>query len=48
MISHHLDYWIDGYGGKKVFTLQMALGGSLTGVRFCHATSTVWLAELAK
>lgn len=20
-ISHHLDYWIDGYGGKKITTL---------------------------
>ncbi len=46
-ISHHLDYWIDGYGGKKVSYTPDGLAWLFNWGSLRHATSTVWLAELA-
>ena len=46
-ISHHLDYWIDGYGGKKVDYTPDGLAWLFNWGSARHATTTAWLAKLA-
>ncbi len=46
-ISHHLDYWIDGYGGKKIDYTPDGLAYLMQWGSLRHASSTAWLAKLA-
>lgn len=46
-VSHHLDYWIDGYGGKKVDYTPDGLAWLFNWGSARHATTTCWLAKLA-
>ncbi|MBP3266822.1 MAG: glycoside hydrolase family 9 protein, partial [Ruminococcus sp.] len=46
-VSHHLDYWIDGYGGKKVDYTPDGLAWLFNWGSARHATTTAWLAKLA-
>ncbi len=46
-VSHHLDYWIDGYGGKKVDYTPDGLAWLTNWGSARHATTTAWLAKLA-
>lgn len=46
-ISHHLDYWIDGYGGKKINYTPDGLAWLFNWGSLRHATTTAWVAFLA-
>ncbi len=46
-ISHHLDYWIDGYGGKKVDYTPDGLAYLMNWGSCRHAANTAWIAKLA-
>lgn len=46
-ISHHLDYWIDGYGGKKVDYTPDGLAYLMNWGSLRHAANTVWVSEVA-
>ena len=46
-VSHHLDYWIDGYGGKRVDYTPDGLAWLFQWGSLRHATSTAWLALLS-
>ena len=46
-ISHHLDYWIDGYGGKKVDYTPDGLAYLMNWGSLRHAANTCWIAEVA-
>ena len=46
-ISHHLDYWIEGYGGKKVNYTPDGLAYLMQWGPLRHAENTAWLAMLA-
>jgi hypothetical protein len=46
-VSHHLDYWIDGYGGKKVDYTPDGLAWLFSWGSARHASATAWLAFLA-
>lgn len=46
-ISHHLDYWIDGYGGKKINYTPDGLAYLMNWGSLRHASNTAWIAMLA-
>lgn len=46
-VAHHLDYWIDGYGGKKVEYTPDGLAWLFNWGSARHATTTAWLAKLS-
>ncbi len=46
-IDHHLQYWIDGYGGKKVEYTPDGLAWLMEWGSLRHVTSTAWIAKLA-
>lgn len=46
-VSHHLDYWIDGYGGKQVSYTPDGMAWLFNWGSARHATTTAWLAKLA-
>ncbi len=46
-VSHHLDYWIDGYGGKKVSYTPDGLAWLMNWGANRHSANTSWLAMLA-
>lgn len=46
-ISHHLDYWIDGYGGKKINYTPDGLAWLFNWGSLRHATTTAWVAFLS-
>lgn len=46
-VSHHLDYWIDGYGGKQVSYTPDGLAYLMNWGSLRHAANTAWIAELA-
>lgn len=46
-ISHHLDYWIDGYGGKQIQYTPDGLAYLMNWGSLRHASNTAWLAQLA-
>lgn len=46
-ISHHLDYWIDGYGGKKVDYTPDGLAYLMNWGSLRHMANTVWISEVA-
>ncbi len=46
-VSHHLDYWIDGYGGKKVQYTPDGMAWLFNWGSARHVSSTCWLAKLA-
>lgn len=46
-VSHHLDYWIDGYGGKKVQYTPDGMAWLFNWGSARHVSSTAWLAKLA-
>lgn len=46
-ISHHLDYWDKGYGGKRVAYTDDGLAYLMNWGPLRHATSTAWIAKLA-
>ncbi len=46
-VSHHLDYWIDGYGGKKVDYTPDGLAWLMNWGACRHSANTAWLAKLA-
>ncbi len=46
-ISHHLDYWIDGYGGKQISYTPDGLAYLTNWGCLRHAANTAWLAKLA-
>lgn len=46
-ISHHLDYWIDGYGGKQIQYTPDGLAYLMNWGSLRHAANTAWIAELA-
>lgn len=46
-ISHHLDYWDEGYGGKRVAYTDDGLAYLMNWGPLRHATSTAWIAKLA-
>lgn len=46
-VSHHLDYWIDGYGGKKVDYTPDGLAWLTNWGSARHASTTAMLAKLA-
>ncbi len=46
-VSHHLDYWIDGYGGKKVDYTPDGMAWLTNWGSARHVSSTAWLAKLA-
>ncbi len=46
-ISHHLDYWIDGYGGKQVAYTPDGLAYLMNWGSLRHAANTVWISEIA-
>lgn len=46
-VSHHLDYWMDGYGGKKIQYTPDGLAWLFQWGSLRHATTTAWLALLS-
>jgi len=46
-VSHHLDFWIDGYNGKKIEYTPDGLAYLMSWGSLRHAANTVWLSELA-
>lgn len=46
-VSHHLDYWIDGYGGKKVDYTPDGMAWLFNWGSARHVAATAWLAKLA-
>lgn len=46
-VSHHLDYWIDGYGGKQVQYTPDGLAWLFQWGSLRHATTTAFLAMTA-
>ena len=46
-VSHHLDYWINGYGGKQIQYTPDGLAYLSNWGSLRHAASTAWIAELA-
>ena len=46
-IEHHLDYWINGYGGKQVAYTPDGLAWLMEWGALRHVTTTAWLAKLA-
>lgn len=46
-ISHHLDYWIDGYGGKQVQYTPDGLAYLMNWGSLRHMANTVWISEVA-
>ncbi len=46
-VSHHLDYWIDGYGGKQVAYTPDGLAWLMNWGANRHSANTSWLAMLA-
>ena len=46
-VSHHLDYWIDGYGGKKVQYTPDGMAWLFSWGSARHVSATTWLAQLA-
>ena len=46
-VSHHLDYWIDGYGGKKVDYTPDGMAWLFSWGPARHVSTTCWLAKLA-
>ncbi len=46
-VSHHLDYWIDGYGGKQVAYTPDGLAWLMNWGANRHSANTSWLALLA-
>lgn len=46
-VSHHLDYWIDGYGGKKINYTPDGLAWLTNWGSLRHMANTAWLAMLA-
>ncbi|MDE7225613.1 MAG: glycoside hydrolase family 9 protein, partial [Ruminococcus sp.] len=46
-VSHHLDYWMDGYGGKKIDYTPDGLAWLFQWGSLRHATTTAWLAFLS-
>ena len=46
-VSHHLDYWIDGYGGKKVDYTPDGMAWLFNWGSARHVTTTAFLAKLA-
>ncbi|MDE5583485.1 MAG: glycoside hydrolase family 9 protein [Ruminococcus sp.] len=46
-VQHHLDYWIDGYGGKKVQYTPDGLAWLMNWGSLRHAENTAFLAMLA-
>ncbi len=46
-IEHHLQYWIDGYGGKQVAYTPDGLAWLMEWGALRHVTTTAWLAKLA-
>lgn len=46
-VSHHLDYWIDGYGGKQVGYTPDGMAWLFNWGSARHVSATAWLAKLA-
>jgi len=46
-ISHHLDYWIDGYGGKQIQYTPDGLAYLMNWGSLRHMANTAWIAQLA-
>ncbi|MBE6857120.1 MAG: glycoside hydrolase [Ruminococcus sp.] len=46
-ISHHLDYWDGGYGGKQIAHTPDGLSWLFNWGSLRHATTTAWVAMLA-
>ncbi|MCQ2416537.1 MAG: glycoside hydrolase family 9 protein [Oscillospiraceae bacterium] len=46
-VSHHLEYWMDGYGGKKVDYTPDGLAWLFNWGCLRHAANTAWIAEIA-
>ncbi len=46
-ISHHLEYWINGYGGKEVNYTPDGLAYLMSWGPLRHAANTAWIAKLA-
>ena len=46
-VSHHLDYWIDGYGGKKIDYTPDGMAWLFSWGSARHVSATAWLAKLA-
>ena len=46
-VSHHLDYWIDGYGGKKIAYTPDGMAWLFSWGPARHVSATAWLAQLA-
>lgn len=46
-VSHHLDYWIDGYGGKKIDYTPDGMAWLFSWGSARHVSATAWLAFLA-
>lgn len=46
-ISHHLDYWIDGYGGKQIQYTPDGLAYLMNWGSLRHMANTVWISEVA-
>ena len=46
-VSHHLDYWIDGYGGKKIQYTPDGMAWLFSWGSARHVSATCWLAKLA-
>lgn len=46
-IAHHLDYWIDGYGGKQVQYTPDGLAYLMNWGSLRHMANTVWISEVA-
>jgi len=46
-VSHHLDYWIDGYNGKKIQYTPDGMAWLFSWGSARHVSATCWLARLA-
>lgn len=46
-VSHHLDYWIDGYGGKQIKYTPDGMAWLFNWGSARHVTATAWLAFLS-
>ncbi len=46
-ISHHLDYWINGYGGKQIQYTPDGLAYLMNWGSLRHMANTVWISEVA-
>lgn len=46
-IAHHLDYWDEGYGGKRVTYTPDGLAWLMNWGANRHSANTVWIAKLA-